>query len=83
VKRQGSPHEKATGHDRFGVRNGLAMMALAVFVVLNLVWSGSPSPKRKPVHETRMSALERLEYKGGATRPLVWAVAAEASEQND
>jgi hypothetical protein len=82
VKRQGCPHEKAAGHARFGVRNGLVMVALAILVVVNLIWSESPSPKRKPVHETRMSALERLEYERSGTGPSVWAVSAGAFEQN-
>ena len=74
MKRQGSPHEEAACHDRFGARNGLAMVALAILVVVNLIWSGSPSPPRKPVHETRMSALERLGYEGGGNQASVWAV---------
>ena len=47
------------------------MVALAILVVVNLIWSESPSPPRKPVHETRMSALERL-GEGGGNQASVW-----------
>ena len=46
----------------FGAIKGLGMVALAIFVAVSLAWGDGDSEKRKPVHETRMSAVERIEY---------------------